>query len=231
MLFRSPAFSAAPALFGSVITVFDELTDAVKPVSEEMGEKLTPALEGFADIIETRVAPFAGEAVGKLGDIVLALTDKALDPGTWEKFGDIFTTIKDVVAEMWPSIESLAGSFLTITQNISVATWQILGSTLEAIAPLFESVLVPLVEKVAEFAENNPGVVHRQDDADKGLVCALHTGWLLSLDWSAPRGRRSFDYDLSHRSLRRRPGPAGGAAAPLRRLFCPARHRLFRGLL
>ena len=34
----APAFSAAPALFGSVITVFDELTDAVKPVSEEMGE-------------------------------------------------------------------------------------------------------------------------------------------------------------------------------------------------
>ena len=27
--------------------------------------------------------------------------------------------------------------------------------------------------------------------------------------------------NLSHRSLRRRPGPAGGAAAPLRRLFCP----------
>lgn len=157
----APAFSAAPALFGSVITVFDELTDAVKPVSEEMGEKLTPALEGFADIIETRVAPFAGEAVGKLGDIVLALTDKALDPGTWEKFGDIFTTIKDVVTEMWPSIESLAGSFLTITQNISVATWQILASTLEAIAPLIESVLVPLVEKVAEFAENNPGVVEK----------------------------------------------------------------------
>src|SRR5699024_12737248 len=133
-------------------------TDAVKPVSEELGNVLTPALEGFVDIIEARVAPFAGEAVGKIGDIVLAITDKALDPGTWEKFGDIFTTIKDVVKEMWPSIESLAGSFLTITQNVSVATWQILASTLEAIAPLIESVLVPLVEKVAEFAENNPEI-------------------------------------------------------------------------
>src|SRR5690625_7898188 len=28
-----------------------------------------------------------------------------LDPGTWEKFGDIFTTIKDVVTEMWPRSE------------------------------------------------------------------------------------------------------------------------------
>src|SRR5699024_7509888 len=56
---------------------------------------------------------------------------------------------------------SLAGSFLTITQNISVATWQILASALDAIAPLIESVLVPLVEKVAEFAENNPGVVEK----------------------------------------------------------------------
>lgn len=157
----APVFSAAPSLFGGVISVFDSLTDAVKPVSEELGEKLTPALEDFAGIIETRVAPFAGDVVGKLGDIVLALTDKALDPATWETFGDVFTTIKDVVADLWPSIESLAGSFLTISQNVSAATWQILASTLEALAPLIESVLVPLVEKVATFAENNPGVVEK----------------------------------------------------------------------
>src|SRR5699024_4389733 len=98
---------------------------------------------------------------GKIGDIVLALTEKALDPGTWEKFGDVFTTIKDVVSDLWPSIESLSGSFLTITQNVSISTWEILASTLDALAPLIESVLIPLVEKVADFTENNPGVVEK----------------------------------------------------------------------
>src|SRR5699024_6609454 len=96
----APAFSAAPALFGSVITVFDELTDAVKPVSDEMGEKLTPALEGFADIIETRVVAFAGDAVGMLGDVVLALMDKGLYSGMWEMFGEICDTMRDDVAGM-----------------------------------------------------------------------------------------------------------------------------------
>lgn len=157
----APAFSAAPALFGSVITVFDELTDAVKPVSEELGNVLTPALEGFADIIETRVAPFAGEAVGKIGDIVLALTDKALDPSTWETVGDVFSTIKDTVTDLWPSIESLAGSFVTISSSISVSTWQILADTLDALAPIVRDVLVPMVEKVAEFTEQNPGAVEK----------------------------------------------------------------------
>ena len=157
----APAFSAAPALLSSFGGLFDKLTDAIAPASEELGKVLTPALENFAGVIENRVAPFAGEAAAKIGDIVVSLTEKALDPGTWEKFGDIFTTIKDVVSEMWPSIESLAGSFLTITQNVSVATWQALASALDAIAPLIESVLVPLVEKVAEFAENNPGVVEK----------------------------------------------------------------------
>ena len=157
----APAFSAAPALLSSFGGLFDKMTDAIAPASEELGKVLTPALENFAGVIENRVAPFAGEAAAKIGDIVVSLTEKALDPSTWEKFGDIFTTIKDVVKEMWPSIESLAGSFLTVTQNISVATWQILASTLDAIAPLIESVLVPLVEKVAEFAENNPGVVEK----------------------------------------------------------------------
>src|SRR5699024_1855262 len=70
----APPFSAAPSLFGGIITVFDEMSDAVKPVSEELGNTLPPALENFACIIETRVAPMAGEAVGKIGDIVLAIT-------------------------------------------------------------------------------------------------------------------------------------------------------------
>ena len=147
----APAFSAAPALLSSFGGLFDKMTDAIAPASEELGKVLTPALENFAGVIENRVAPFAGEAAAKIGDIVVSLTEKALDPSTWEKFGDIFTTIKDVVTEMWPSIESLAGSFLTITQNVSVATWQALASALDAIAPLIESVLVPLVEKVAEL--------------------------------------------------------------------------------
>ena len=157
----APAFSAAPSLFGGIITVFDEMTDAVKPVSEELGNILTPALEDFAGIIETRVAPFAGEAVGKIGDIVLALTDKALDPGTWETVGDVFSTIKDTVTDLWPSIESLAGSFVTISSSISVSTWQILSDTLDALAPIVRDVLVPLVEKVAEFTEQNPGGVEK----------------------------------------------------------------------
>ena len=127
----APAFSAAPALLSSFGGLFDKMTDAIAPASEELGKVLTPALENFAGVIENRVAPFAGEAAAKIGDIVVTLTEKALDPGTWEKFGDVFTTIKDVVSELWPSIESLAGSFLTITQNVSISTWEILASTLD----------------------------------------------------------------------------------------------------
>lgn len=155
----APAFSAAPALFGSVITVFDELTDAVKPVSEELGSTLTPALENLAGFVETRIAPMAGEVAGKIGDIVVALTERAVDPALWERVGDVFAGMRDTFAQLWPSVQSLAGSFLSIAQNISVATWEALTGVLNALAPLITSVLVPLVEKTAEFAEQNPGAV------------------------------------------------------------------------
>ena len=155
----APAFSAAPALFGSVITVFDELTDAVKPVSEELGSTLTPALENFAGFVETRIAPMAGEVAGKIGDIVVALTERAVDPALWERVGGVFAGMRDTFAQLWPSVQSLAGSFLSISKNISVATWEALTGVLNALAPLITSVLVPLVEKTAEFAEQNPGAV------------------------------------------------------------------------
>ena len=155
----APAFSAAPALFGSVITVFDELTDAVKPVSEELGSTLTPALEDFAGFVETRIAPMAGEAAGKIGDIVVALTERAVDPALWERVGDVFAGMRDTFAELWPSVQSLAGSFLSIAKNISVATWEALTGVLNALAPLISSVLVPLVEQTAAFAEQNPGAI------------------------------------------------------------------------
>src|SRR5699024_10933071 len=125
--------------------------------TEKIGEILTPALEGLATIIETRVAPWMGEMAGKVGDLAAIGLEKVLDPDSWSHVADIFGKVRDVVVELWPSIESLAGSFLSISQNISVATWEALTSVLEAVAPLIESVLVPLVEKIAEFAEQNPG--------------------------------------------------------------------------
>ena len=154
-----PVFSAAPALISSFTTVFDDLTTAVGPAAERIGELLTPALETLAGLVEERLSPALAGGAEKFGELAVKFTEKIVDPALWERVAEIFGNLRDTADRLWPSIESLAGSFMTISQNISVAVWESLAAVLNALAPVIESVLVPLVEKVAEFAEKNPGAV------------------------------------------------------------------------
>ena len=154
-----PVFKAAPALFSAVGSVFDDINDAIGPAAERIGQLLTPALENVAELMESRVSPWLAQGAEKLGDFAVLLTEKAVDPSMWERVGEVFGSIRDTAERLWPSLESLAKSFFTIAQNISAATWEALGAALNAIAPLIESVLVPLVETVADIAEKNPKAV------------------------------------------------------------------------
>lgn len=154
-----PIYNSSPKLLSAVTGLFDSLTDAVKPVSEQLEGLLGPAVERLSGLIEQNVTPAVSTFVQWLGKAAVALTEKAVDPGLWEQIGGVFSTVADTARQLWPSIESLGSALLTVGQSVSVATWQALASVLNALAPLIQSVLVPLVEKVAEFAAQNPGAV------------------------------------------------------------------------
>ena len=94
-----------------------------------------------------------------LGDVAVKITEVAVDPENWRALGDLFGSLRDAAADMGPSLGNLAASFAQIAASISVATWQALAAVLNALAPLITSVLVPLVEQVANFAAQNPGAV------------------------------------------------------------------------
>lgn len=156
---EKPLYNAAPGFFKAVTGLFDDLTAAIKPAMAVVGDLLTPAFVQLGTVIETKLSPFMATLATQFGDLAVKLTTKAVDPALWERVGDVFAGMRGTVSELWPSIESLAGSFLSISKNISVATWEALTGVLNALAPLITSVLVPLVEKTAEFAEQNPGAV------------------------------------------------------------------------
>lgn len=154
-----PVFQAAPAIFTSLGGVFDEINDAIDPATQKIGGLLTPALENLATLISERVAPFAAGMAEAFGELAVKATEVMVDPANWERIGSIFGTVRDTVERLWPAIQSLAGSFMTISQNISVAVWESLAAVLNALAPVIESVLVPLIDQVAKLAEQNPGAV------------------------------------------------------------------------
>ena len=154
-----PFYDSAPALMTSVGGIFDAMGDAVAPAMEQIGKLLAPAFESLGKIIDTSVAPAMADFARWLGDVAVKVTEVAVDPENWRTLGDLFGSLRDAAADMGPSLGNLAGSFAQIAASISVATWQALGAVLNALAPLITSVLVPLVEQVADFASQNPGAV------------------------------------------------------------------------
>lgn len=154
-----PFYDSAPALMTSVGGIFDAMGDAVAPAMEQIGTLLAPAFESLGKIIDTSVAPAMADFARWLGDVAVKVTEVAVDPENWRTLGDLFGSLRDAAAELGPSLGNLVGSFAQITASISVATWQALAAVLNALAPLITSVLVPLVEQVANIAAQNPGAV------------------------------------------------------------------------
>ncbi|MBC3186285.1 tape measure protein [Corynebacterium sp. zg-331] len=162
----APAFAAAPPLFGAIGKSFDALSTALKPAATEIGELLAPAVEKVSGLIETRLAPALGEGARKAGEWAVKITEVAVDPATWERIGEVFSSVRSEAENLWPAVESLGGTLFTIGQQISVATWQALGDVINATAPLVRDLLVPALEDVARLAEENPGAV-------KAMVVAI----------------------------------------------------------
>lgn len=154
-----PFFDNSPKVISAVRKTFNDMTDAVKPVSAELSEKLAPVMGNIAGVIEKRIAPALGSATGAVGEFVLKLTEKAIDSDIWERLGSSFEKLGNLAQNIWPDVSRLFEAFGTIGANISVAVWEALVNVLNALAPLVTTVLVPLVETVAKFAENDPGAV------------------------------------------------------------------------
>lgn len=154
-----PFYDSAPALMTSVGGIFDAMGDAVAPAMEQIGKLLAPAFESLGKIIDTSVAPAMADFARWLGDVAVKVTEVAVDPENWRTLGDLFGSLRDAAVELGPSLGNLVGSFAQITASISVATWQALAAVLNALAPLITTVLVPLVEQVANLAAQNPGAV------------------------------------------------------------------------
>lgn len=154
-----PLYDASPALLSAVGGVFDGMEKAMSPAMEQVGEKLGPAFESFAGIIEDRITPAMAGFAEWLGEIALKVTDVVVDPENWEKLGDAFSSLKDTAANVGPALGDLIGSLAAVSASVSVAVWQALADVLNALEPLISSVLVPLVEKIADVAAQNPGAV------------------------------------------------------------------------
>lgn len=153
-----PVFSATPKLLTGITTAVDGLTDSLKPASEQVGKILAPAFETIGKKIAGS-APFIETFGKKLGDLAVKIATIAVNPDTWSQIGKVFSALAENAASLWPAVENLATSFFEVSASVSPAVWSSLVAVLNAVVPIIENVLVPVLEKVADLAKENPGLV------------------------------------------------------------------------
>ena len=164
-----PAEEGIKALTDGIINGSDGAAGHIEAMSGVMGEManttsghLTNMISQFnnvaAAVIE-KVSPAIGLAAGWLEEHAASLAQWIQNVDVSKLRDDLAPTMEtmgDTAERLQPSLESLGDSFVTISQNITVSTWKALAGVLNGLAPIVENVLTPMLEKVAEFAENNP---------------------------------------------------------------------------
>ncbi|WP_408933064.1 tape measure protein [Corynebacterium marquesiae] len=210
-----PAQEGIKALTDGIINGSDGAAGKVEKLSGVMG-KMAETTSGTLKNMGAELTNAAAAVFEKISPGIKFVADKirvgAQDVTKWiqgidlsklgEQMAPTLQTLGDAFKDLGPAVGSLAGSFGTVVSNISVSTWTALAGVLNALSPLITSVLVPLVEQVADFASQNPGTV-------QAIVTAF----------------------LGFKGLSAIAGPVGKAAATIKNLGGAAKfaHKAFKG--
>ncbi|WP_192378681.1 tape measure protein [Rhodococcus rhodochrous] len=136
-----PTFGRLTGWLGSGIEGIDDLTNQVKPLAQALDAKVFE------------------EWGPKLAEAFSALRDNDLATDSVERLQSVFSDLMSTAEVLWPSVRQIGESLLAATAATGVSTWQILLSTLEAVAPILDSALVPALQLVASLMEDNQWAV------------------------------------------------------------------------
>lgn len=121
----------------------------------------------------------SGDYTGKIGEAlgvdedsdlvgrILSVREMVADWG--EQIGRIFGHVKDLVVGLIGPIGDIAGSFATASAAIGISTWSILLDVLETLVPILASMLIPALQALATFMQENQTLVT--------VLVAAYTAW------------------------------------------------------
>ena len=148
-------YPVAQQVFTGMIGLIDRATEAVGPWAE-----------AFSSWVMGAVVPAARDLAGSIGDVAGQVQEFIQSAGfqqvkteTIERLGSIFGTVAEAGRELGPALGQIAGSLGRALASVGVSTWQILLTTVDALARVAATVLVPAIQRLAGWMERNQGVV------------------------------------------------------------------------
>lgn len=161
-------FPVAKQVFNGMIVLIDRATDAVRPWAEQVSafilERVVPAAQQLMDNMR--------ELAGQVQGFVQSAQFQGIKTDTMERLGSIFGTIRDAALELGPSVLAIARSLGQATASIGISTWQVLLAVVDALAQVAAAVLVPAIQRLADWMARNQRTVT--------ILVAAYTAWKLS---------------------------------------------------
>ncbi|EME14811.1 tape measure protein [Rhodococcus triatomae] len=143
-----PLFGQAAGGFGFLTESIDKATTAVKPFAAEFGKWLNS--DGVPKLKEL------GTSAKETFD---EFRNSEFVTGSFDRLSAIFGTLADTAQALAPSAAAIAVSLATASAATGVSAWQLLLSTVEAIAPILDATLVPALQTVSGLMQDNQGAV------------------------------------------------------------------------
>lgn len=186
-------FGSAVARFGAnVISPFTETlttgftgaAGVLDAAGTKLNEILTRVVEspGFQKFIDflTRLPDLASTAFGslsgvggKIQSLWSGLTGSDVVVDTISRLGGIFSTLADAAVEVAPAVGQIIASLSAATAAVGISVWEILLTTLEVLADVLVTVLVPMLQALAEWMAENQSTVT--------TLVALFTAWKIAM--------------------------------------------------
>lgn len=143
-----PFFNQAAGGFTGVTNALDAMNDRVKPVMQSIDDWLVgtgvPAFKSFG--LEAASA-FDQLMKSQAVESALSATKRALEQ------------ILGVGKELAPAIGTIASALLEASAALGISTWEVFVTVLDAAARILDATLVPALQLVADFAEENQAAV------------------------------------------------------------------------
>lgn len=143
-----PFFNQSKSAFGGITDAVDNLNTRIKPLVATFDAWLTgAAIPKLKELGTTASSTFQ-----EFRSSDLAVTSMA-------RLGAVMESLVGSAQELWPAGKKIAASLGEASAAIGVSTWGLLLQTLEGVAKVTQSVLVPALDGVAGLMKNHQTVV------------------------------------------------------------------------
>ena len=161
-------------VLGPWATKQDEAALAAQGLAHEIQTVITPVerLAAVGRDLLTALEPTIEAALG-VRDSFAELSGEVSGSGGMERVLDLVSRLGDVVLGLLPSLVRMGGALGEASAKVGFSAFGIFLTILESLAGVMETVLVPAVERLAGWMENNETAVF-------GLVAAF-TAWRVAM--------------------------------------------------